>query len=77
MIKKIKFQTQISTKEIKSIIYKVLQEMMVNSKKQTGQFSSSTIENLKKKIEINYSDNRIDTNTKLKLYNSLKMWKTV
>lgn len=61
------------SKEFKIIIYRVLQELMVNMKKHSHcTVASISIRSDKKNIQINYSDNGIGTNNLLNLKNGLQ-----
>ncbi len=61
------------SKEVKVIIYRVLQELMVNMKKHSQcSIASISIKSYKKKIEINYADNGIGTDNLLNLKNGLQ-----
>lgn len=61
------------SKEFKIIIYRVLQELMVNMKKHSHcSIASISIRSDKKNIQINYSDNGIGTNNLLNLKNGLQ-----
>ena len=61
------------SKEIKVIIYRVLQELMVNMKKHSQcSIASISIKSYKKTIEINYADNGIGTDNLLNLKNGLQ-----
>lgn len=61
------------SKEVKVIIYRVLQELMVNMKKHSQcSIASISIKSYKKTIEINYADNGIGTDNLLNLKNGLQ-----
>lgn len=62
-----------TAKEVKVIIYRVLQELMVNMKKHSHcSIASISIKSSKKTIEINYADNGIGTDNLLNLKNGLQ-----
>jgi signal transduction histidine kinase len=62
-----------TSKEVKIIIYRVLQELMVNLKKHSQcSLASISIKSNKKSLQINYSDNGIGTANLLNLKNGLQ-----
>lgn len=62
-----------TSKEIKIIVYRVLQELMVNMKKHSQcSIASISIKSNKKSLQINYSDNGIGTDNLLNLKNGLQ-----
>lgn len=62
-----------TSKEVKVIIYRVLQELMVNMKKHSEcSLTSVSIKSDKKALQINYSDNGIGTDNLLNLKNGLQ-----
>ena len=62
-----------TSKEVKVIVYRVLQELMVNMKKHSHcSLASISIKSNKKYLQINYSDNGIGTDNLLNLKNGLQ-----
>lgn len=62
-----------TSKEIKVVVHRVLQELMVNMKKHSQcSLASISIKSNKKSLQINYSDNGIGTDNLLNLKNGLQ-----
>lgn len=62
-----------TTKEVKIVIHRVLQELIVNMKKHSQcSLVSISIKSSKKSLQINYSDNGIGSNNMLNLKNGLQ-----
>lgn len=62
-----------TSKEVKVIVYRVLQELMVNMKKHSHcSLASISIKSNKNSLQINYSDNGIGTDNLLNLKNGLQ-----
>lgn len=62
-----------TSKEVKVVVHRVLQELMVNMKKHSQcSLASISIKSNKKSLQINYSDNGIGTDNLLNLKNGLQ-----